>query len=221
MQAAAGQQAAPAAVNPLNVPTVRYYSFQQDLFRDPSKDPWNGSYQNLLAPFDIDINNAAVHVTPENVRTQLTNSTNNLEPIAIILLHDTSARTHLLPQRMTSTLGAQYPNHINDRMFALDGDLHRNCPLVVELPNALFNLVQNTHLVPEPAHIIAQLAADQDLAIMGPYNAGDANTEVIRTRNVVTVPFAYVQLFLAAERVTPRMYFERIYPAIVLSLIHI
>lgn len=215
MQPATGQQAAPAAVNPLNVPTVRYYSFQQDLFGDPSQDPWNGNYQNLLAPFDIDINNGAIHVTPEAVRTQLTNSTNNLEPIAIILLHEASARTYLLPQRMTSTLAVQYPAHINDRTFALDGDLHRNCPLVVELPNALFNLITNTHLVPEPAHIVTQLAADPDIDIMGPFTAGDANVEVVRTRNVVAIPFAYVQLFLAAERVTPRMYFERIYPVIV------
>lgn len=49
---------------------------------------------------------------------------------------------------------------------------------------------------------------------MGPYNAGDANTEVVCTRSVVTVPFTYAQLFLAAERMSPRMYFEQVYPVI-------
>ena len=214
MQAAAAQPTAPPAANPLNVPTVRYYSFGQDLFGDPSKDPWNGQCQGLLAPFDVDINQGAQNATPAQVRDSLTNSTNNLEPIAIVLLQEGAARTYLLPLRMTSTLGRQYPAHIDGRMFALDGDLHRNCPLVVELPDMLFNLIGNQVLVPTVAHITAQLGADPNLNLMGPYNNGDANTEVIRTRSVVTIPFPYVQIFLAAERLTPRMYFEQVYPAI-------
>lgn len=211
MQAAAGQ--VPAA-NPLNAPAVRYYSFGHDLFGDPSKDPWNGQYQHLLAPFDIDINNGAHNMQPAQVRETLTNSTQNLEPIATILLHQDVARVYLLPVRMSSTLGVQYPAHIDGRMFALDGDLHRNCPLVVELPDNLFNMTANQLQVPTVPHITAQLAADPALTIMGPYNPGDANTEVVRTRSIVTVPFAYAQLFLASERMSPRMYFEQVYPAI-------
>ena len=208
--------AAQAAVNnPLNVPTVRHYTFQADLFGDPSRDPWSGQYQNLLAPFDIDINNNATNMQPATVRENLTNSTNNLEPIALLLVHDNAARVYLLPLRMTSTLGTQYPTHIDGNMFALDGDLHRNCPLVVQLPDALFNQIQNQVLVPEVAHITAQLAADATIVRMGPYNQGDANTEVVRTRSVVTVPFSYVQLFMAAERMSPRTYFEQVYPQLV------
>lgn len=134
MQAATGQFA-PAA-NPLNVPAVRYYSFSHDLFGDPSKDPWNGQYQHLLAPFNIDINNGAQNMQPAQVCETLTNSTQNLEPIATILLHQDVAGVYLLPVRMTSTLGRQYPAHIDGKMFALDRDLHRNCPLVVELPDS-------------------------------------------------------------------------------------
>lgn len=208
--------AAQAAVNnPLNVPTVRHYTFQADLFGDPSKDPWNGQYQNLLAPFDIDINTNAVNVTPATVRDRLTNSTNNLEPLALLLIHDNAASVYLLPLRMTSTLGTQYPAPIDGNMFALDGDLYRNCPLVVQLPDTLFNLITNQVRVPEVGHIIAQLAADATIQRFGPYNNGDADTEVLRTRSVVTIPFPYVQLFMAAERMSPRSYFEQVYPAIV------
>ena len=163
MQAAAGQQAALAAANPLNMPTVRYHSFEQDLFGDPSKDPWHGPCQSLLATFDVDINQGGQNATPAQVHDSLTNSTNNLEPIVIILLQEGAARAYLLPLRMTSTLKMQYPAHIDGRMFALDGDLHRNCPLVVELPDALFNLIGNQVLVPTVAHITAQLGVDPNL----------------------------------------------------------
>ena len=49
---------------------------------------------------------------------------------------------------------------------------------------------------------------------MGPYLAGDFNTKTVRLRRVTHLPFIYVPSFLSNE-VTPRFYFETLYPQIV------
>ena len=49
---------------------------------------------------------------------------------------------------------------------------------------------------------------------MGPYNNGDAGTEVIHVRRTIVILFAYVNLFLT-NKVTPQFFWETVYPQIV------
>ena len=49
---------------------------------------------------------------------------------------------------------------------------------------------------------------------MGLYLAGDVNTNTVRVRIVIPLPYAYVSAFFSNE-VTPRFYFEVLYPQIV------
>ena len=205
---------AQAAPNPLGVPTIHHYTFASDYFNDPSKDPYNGSYLHLMSPFLIDINNAAA-ITPAQVRTSIAAATNNQEALLLCILHNGKTRNYLCPQRFENTVGLQLPPNLVNRIFAFDGDLHRSQGFNVELPNQLFELIGNTVLVPTVAHITAQIAADPNLDIFGPFQAGDANTEVVRSRNSILVPFRYSQYFLAQDGITPKQYFETVYPQLV------
>ena len=58
----------------------------------------------------------------------------------------------------------------------------------VELGSAVFNLLNNTVVVPTPATIVAALAADANLQLMGPYQNGDANTKGVKTWKMSPVP---------------------------------
>ena len=67
--------------------------------------------------------------------------------------------------------------------------------------------------MPTVATIVPAVGGDPTLQQLGPYNAGDAVTEVIRVRCTIVIPFAYVNAFLANE-VTPQFFWETIYPQI-------
>jgi hypothetical protein len=206
--------APPRAGDPLGMPVVQRHTFHIDVFGDPTKDPWHGDCATLLAPFDISVNNNQLAPTPAEVRDSVNASAANLEPIVLLILHEGKARCYLCPCLMNSTLGTTYPQAIEGHMFALDGDLHQNHGTIVDLPHSLFNQIINAQPVPTVAEIEAQLAAHPELELIGPLAAGDANTELVRTRNVVPVPFIYAQMFLAQEEVAPRYFFEAILPAI-------
>ena len=49
---------------------------------------------------------------------------------------------------------------------------------------------------------------------IGLYSAGDVNTETVRSQRVIRLPYACASAFLSNE-VTPRFYFETLYPQIV------
>ena len=51
--------------------------------------------------------------------------------------------------------------------------------------------------------------------MVGPFVAGDADTEAVLVRKIVPIPFQYVGLFLSQpDGVTPRFYFDTILPQI-------
>ena len=198
MAAAAGG-VPPAPGNPLGVPTIRHYTFASDYFNDPSKDPYNGSYQALMSPFLIDINNPA-RVQPAVVRAMVAAATNNQEALLFCILHGGKTRSYLCPQKMENTVGTQFPTHLVNKYIAFDGDLHPNNGVNVELSNGMFDLLNNQVLVPTVDHITAQLAADATIEMFGPFQAGDANTQVARTRSIIVIPFRYSQLFLTYKQ---------------------
>ena len=64
------------------------------------------------------------------------------------------------------------------------------------------------------AHITTTIAQDDTLDYFWPYTANNANTELVRLRKIIPWPFKYASIFLAQD-VTPRLYFEAIYSAMV------
>lgn len=84
----------------------------------------------------------------------------------------------------------------------------------VELPGTLYVLTPNQVLVPTVRHILTSIQNDATLNHFGPYAVADANTELVRVRKIIPLPFKYVSLFLS-QAITPRMHFEIIYPLLV------
>ena len=72
----------------------------------------------------------------------------------------------------------------------------------------------NQHFVPTVDHITTAISQDDNLEYFGPYTADDANTEVVRLRKIIPLPFKYTPIFLTQE-IIPQLYFKAIYPAMV------
>lgn len=60
------------------------------------------------------------------------------------------------------------------------------------------------------------MAGDTDPnLLLGPFTAGDPETEQLRTRNAVLVPARYAGLILAhGDGMSPRAFFDEVYPLI-------
>jgi hypothetical protein len=54
------------------------------LFDDVTKDPFDGTYGPLFAPFDVSLTDA--NPTPDNVHQQIAAASNQRSPLAILLL---------------------------------------------------------------------------------------------------------------------------------------
>jgi hypothetical protein len=99
----------------------------------------------------------------------------------------------------------------DDNVFGLHDDVsggHRAVtPLA--LPNGVLNRTAGVH-VPVLANLdaawAAALAADATSTSLGPYVAGDPNTESVTTRFVTGVPNQYVELVLSNQDCSPRTF---------------
>lgn len=188
-------------------------TFATTVFNDANKDPDRGNYAHLMAPFLIDIANANNNLTPAEIRARVNSRTNNMDPQALCTFVGSAARVYLCPKTLEQPLGAGA--HARwDVTYAFDGDLLDGTSYNVILPNNDFNLITNIVDVPTVPTVIAAIAGYPNLELMGPYANGDAGTETVRVRKIVPIPFAYTNIFLA-NTVTPRFYFQHIYPQMV------
>ena len=197
-----GIGAAPGApVAGANVPQQLFapanadFKFATHLFNDPAKDPHQGNYLALLAPFLIDLNVTANNIAPVVIRDLIAQAGSNFQPLALGFLHNGTMRVYICPQRMDPGLGEQLPPHVSGSMYAFDGDLNYNNGFHVVIQETLFHQTNNNVLVPTVAEILTTIAADPNATMLGPFNQGDQNIVTCRTRIIVSIPFAYVGLF--------------------------
>ena len=171
-------------------------------------------YHNLFASFDIDINNAQNgSITPSALRDFIAVAGAQNLPSALGLFSNGVLRPYICPARVDRALGAP-ASPLDGKLYAFDNDLHRNQGSTVEINNHYFNLVPNTVLVSTVLNLLTELAADPTLETLGPYANGDANTEVVRSRYIIPIPFKYANIFLASG-ITPRRFFLEVYPLMV------
>jgi hypothetical protein len=82
---------------------------------------------------------------------------------------------------------------LDGKSFAFDGELIYNQGSLVEIPTTTFHQTTNQVLVHTIPALKAALAGDTDPSLMiGPFVAGDADTEAVLVSNI---PFQYVGLF--------------------------
>jgi hypothetical protein len=181
------------------------------LFDNVTKDPFNGTYGPLFAPFDISLTDA--NPTPDTVRQQIAAASNQCSPLAILLLVDGLLRVYCLPFQCNQAVGAAPVPALDGKFFAFDGKLVLGQGVLVEIPAQWFNMTAQVQ-VPTLDNIRAQLAADGSPTLtLGPYIGGNPNTVAIKTRAAMVSPHKHVSLFLAQpDRMPPHYYFDTILP---------
>ena len=103
----------------------------------------------------------------------------------------------MLPCRWEHTLTGPEPD-LNGKIFAFDGELVENQGHIVKIDAGAFHLLANQVLVATVGQILTTLAGTSMMEWMGTYTAGDGNTEVVKTRRIVIIPYSVVGLFLAS-----------------------
>jgi hypothetical protein len=183
------------------------------LFNDASCDPFliGGSYDALLAPFNIDPNN---NPTPQTVRQLIAATTTQNLPVALLALVEGHLTPLFLPFRRDRAMGVAEHPATDSKMFAFEGDLIGTQGYLVELTDDSFNLSARM-TVPTVGHVRGLLAANLQVVTVGPFMDDDDNTLTLRTRYLVTILNKYAALFLAHPGgIPPRYYFDTILPVI-------
>ena len=186
------------------------------LFADASKDPCGGDWTAPMAIFTTSTHNAVGDTDTASLKNMVAASGAMKQLMAYVLVEGGVARLYTFLSRWDSTIVA--PNAALDgKFFAIEGELigHHGQGHVVEVPSSVFNKVNTQVVVPDAATIVAELTADPTIGVMGPYNAGDADTTGAKTRKICPVPHDIAGLFAARPGGTTwQHYFGVIYPAI-------
>lgn len=154
-------------------------SFSTIVFSDPAKDPDAGNY-TALAPFLYDIHNNAANTPVADIRDLVNGRASNMDPLAMIMLVvDSVAKVYLCPKWLDQPLGTVAHTRWN-ATYAYDGDLLGGTAYNVIVNNAAYELIPNLINVPTVATtILVAVGGDPALIAMGPYQNGDACTEVV------------------------------------------
>ena len=168
-----------------------------------------------MAAFFVDPNNAGAHIDTAELRQMTTAATvSSDKPAGYIIISHGVGRIYSSLLHWKNTLVARDPD-LHDKIFAIEGELIDNRGHVVEVDRTVFSIPGASVVVPTADAILAAITGDANIVKMGPYAAGDDNTNTLKARRICPVPHSLVGLFLAMEAVTWQDYFARIYPLIV------
>ena len=175
-------------------------------YADPNEDPYP-TYEHVMAPFALNVEGAAPTHTPQQVSQEFRGNTG--DPRAFIILEEQDG-TNADNGRVTcyhrlTEYGAR--PHVaatvwDGRSFVFNGDvIHGQIP-TYEWENLYFHLAAQVR-VPEINEVDVMLAADPTAEMLGPFNVGDAGTELVRVRTSVYIPPPLVGAILTTP-MTPR-----------------
>ena len=168
-----------------------------------------------MSPFLHDLANPATNVSTDDIRRRLATEGSRRHALAVAIITNGRAHPYFLPHRWSRSLMGPDPE-LDDKIFAFGGELVANCGHTVVIPTDTFSLLTNQVQVATVPQIQSSIAAGADLQWMGPYAPNDGDTMVVKSRRIIPIPHSMVGLFLAQPNgVTPRYYFETIYPQLV------
>jgi hypothetical protein len=184
-------------------PVLCYY---RDYFGNPSNDPFDGAYTQVLHPYAVPLANQNI-LTPAQVQTlALSGQTQNVPSAFLLQLADGNLHIFLQLAKFEARMGLP-ATPWDGQLFAQKGELFHNQSQLVMWDTSLFHQAAAPLLVGTPAAIDNAFAGDGTASNLGPHAPGDPDTELIRYRRTCYVPPAYVPLFLAGP-VTPRQAWE-------------
>jgi hypothetical protein len=186
----------------------------RDWYTDNARDPFIGNYAAMYANYDL------AH-GPHAVRTQIYPNGNSGVPISHLL----SVRTANDPANGPGTIQGYHrvtryqPSLVGQSPFdniayAFLGDVRNGqAPHTVIWDDACFNRAVAVQ-TPTAANLDQLLAADPAAELVGPFAAGDADTESVTVRNAVFIPNRYMAILLD-DHLSPRQAWQRIRGALV------
>jgi hypothetical protein len=186
----------------------------QTWYSDIARDPFIGNYAAMYANYDLAL-------APAGVRTRIYPNGNSGVPISHLLVvrqaNDPadsagSIQGYHRVVRYQPSLVATSP--FDDIAYAFLGDVRNGqAPHTVVWDDAYF--ARNAAVqVPTAANMDQLLAAGPAAELVGPFAAGDPDTEPLIVRNSVFVPNRYMTMLLD-DAMTPRQAWDRIRGAVV------
>jgi hypothetical protein len=115
----------------LAAPTPPHPAFTA-FFDNVSKDPFDGTYGSLFAPFNISLTDA--NPTTNNVCQHIAAASNQCLPLAIVLLVNGLIHVYCFPFRRNQAIGASPAPSLDGKFFAFDGELVLGRGVLVEIP---------------------------------------------------------------------------------------
>ena len=192
-------------MNPPPIPAVTETRTYREWYLDGANDPFDGQYGRIMSEYTIQ-----AAISPVEIRNKVYASATTIPHAYVYLCRDdpTDPTDHgrsILLHRV-----AKYPVYMghaltqwNDIPFAFYGDVINQQITTVTFPGNTFHQVGQAHRV--PSNQLMDIIVNQDLTVqlLGPFNNANAGTELVQARNVMYVPFRYVNLLLTAP-LTPQ-----------------
>ena len=170
-------------------------------------DPFGGNYAQALEPFSVPLDQAAA-ITLQALAAQILAPSPTLAPVAFLkLCRPVGAAANNpgqvccfhRPQRFEARFGLP-ATPWDDTVFAFKGEVVRGqMPAVVNWAPNNFHQVNAQLRVPTNEMAQQLIAANPRPVLVGPFQNGDAGTEVVRVRRTIFVPPPYVPLFLEED----------------------
>lgn len=194
-------------------PTVAQTKTYTEFYNDVSNDEFQGTYDTVMAVF---ASPGAANITPVMIRELITNEPQSSSMGYAVLI--VSPIHPNLPgliygmhtvTRYATRFGFPVTQWDNGLFATIHDVVGNQIPPTVLFPADAFtrHATGANYRVPSAQLIDAELAADEDVEVLGPYAIGDADTELISCRNIVGIPHRYMRHFIPGP-LTPRRAWE-------------
>ena len=174
------------------------------------RDALEGYYGQFLAPYAHDSTR-----THTSLLTRVLASGHSVPKVFLSLVEHGGTYRSVSVHRLTLYANHPYePSPWDNLVLGFGGDvLPGNHIELLRFPGNAFE-VTGAQVVPTVAAMHALLAADPTAPAVGPFHDGEPDTQTIRSRNVLPVPPAYINIILD-KTLTPRELWDQLGGAII------
>lgn len=175
------------------------YSSYAERYDDPSQDPFEGSYREVLETFAAKTTREA-NTIPAKILTRVV-STTEVQPHAYLMLHQLESDEPYVtlihrPFNIVPLMGQDQP----EQTYCFLGDVSEMIPpQVAFFPVDAFESCGNVRV---PTEDVLDGAITEASPICGPYADGEVGTEVVAVRRMMYLPPCFVSLALAHPRLS-------------------
>ena len=190
-------------VTPTGLPSfVLLATTYRDYFSRAKTDTFSGRYATVLAPYSI--NPTATAATPADVARLIYSAAQEGVPTAFLhwrkRMMGRGAQIALLHLVSSYVPRMGMPASPWENLyFALKGDISCGACACANWQTASLNQIRATVHVCVDLAIDAELAADPDIDLLGPFTSTDVDVEPLRVRKTIYLPAPFFGIFLEQD----------------------